>query len=224
MKKILLVIFILPLICYSQNKDRDYFTYLKDFGKGIYALPNSKSATKITDIENNFSEPIVIAKVNKNSDTKYLVCFTPGPSADPGFEFYSIIGNSYNYLFMLSGTEIFIPGNGYLYTRGHTNNMFDKHKKYKFNEDYPEEFTQPFYYVGLETKTTGTIQLYSDYQCTKKLAILPKGSNIKVVAAEFEKSCKKFLIKTPFGLFGWWKLDRSYPFSKKIDKLFYAGD
>jgi len=40
----------------------------------------------------------------------------------------------------------------------------------------------------------------------------------------FTHETAKFLIKSPFGLVGWWILDRSYPGSDEIGGLFYSGD
>lgn len=224
MKKLLLVFLLLPVINFAQN--RDYFTYLKEFNYKVFAQPNSKIATNV-HIEDEWGEdafPVIFVKISPNQSKNILVCYSEGASDDPCYEFYTVNNGNYDFLFSVQGTQIFIPGNGFLYVSGHTNNIFDKHKKFRFTGKGVVEVPQPYYYVGLKTKTLQNIQLYSDYNCTKKLAVVAANSKIEVVAAEFSVDCKKFLIKTPFGLLGWWKLDNDYPSSKKIKGLYYAGD
>ncbi|MBN2664237.1 MAG: hypothetical protein JXR68_11355 [Bacteroidales bacterium] len=224
MKKLLLLFILLPVITFAQN--RDYFTYLDEFDHNIFAQPSSKSASNV-QFDDDYGEPIypvIFVKISPNQSEDLLVCFSEGPSADPCYEFFSVNNGNYEYIFSVAGMELFIPGNGFLYTTGHTNNMFDKHKKFKFTGTGVEEVPQPFYYVGLKTQTIENIQLYSDYNCTQKLAIVAANSNIEVVAAEYNETCGKFLIKTPFGLFGWWLLDLAYPGSQQIKGLYYAGD
>jgi len=223
MKNFLFFIILLPVIGFGQN--RDYFTYLTEFEYNVFAQPTSKTATDVNF--DNYDEPVypvAFVKISQNQNQYFLVCYTDGPSGDPAYEFYFIDKNESEYIFTIAGSEIFIPGNGYLYVSGHTNNMFNKHKKFKFTGAGVEEVAQPFYYVGMQTKTITNIQLYSDYSCTQKLAVVGADSNIEIVAAEFDDLSQKYLIKTPFGLLGWWILDQEYPKSEEIEGLFYSGD
>ncbi|MBN2892127.1 MAG: hypothetical protein JXL97_09685 [Bacteroidales bacterium] len=231
MKKSFILFFLLPFVLIAQEK-RDYFDYLveakyKDWQHtGVYLQKDYVSASYLTPLNEEYEPSYPIAFVSIGGETeKMLLCYTDGPSGDPAFEFYRYGSNKeLEYQFSLAGVEIFVPGNGFMYTTGHTNNMFDKHKKFEFDGASVNEVAQPFYAVGMKTKTLKNIQLYSDYNCTQKLAVVGANSNIEIVAAEYSDFCRKYLIKTPFGLMGWWELDREYPMSEEIEGLFYAGD
>ncbi|TRX61667.1 hypothetical protein [Carboxylicivirga sp. M1479] len=173
--------------------------------------------------ENNYLEEFIgIIKPNKNLKHEYLLSFTVAPSADDSFGFYKKTGNSYEYSFSISGKQIYIPGNGSIYVSGHTNNWFNEKKKFTFENDTIREIAQPLYHVGLKTKTRKAIALYSDKTESKKVAYLPKGANVEVIASENSDGQGYFLIKTSFGLLGWWQLD--HYFEPSIEGLFYNGD
>lgn len=223
MKKLFLFLLLIPFIGISQN--RDYFTYLHEYKYKIFAQPVSKDASNVSfDDYGEPVYPVIFTKINPTQTEDLLVCYTDGASGDPAYQFYKENKGEYDWLFTIAGTEIFIPGNGFIYVNGHTNNVFDKRKKFKFTGSGVEEVAQPYYYVGLKTKALTNIQLYSDYKCSQKLAVIGANSDIEVLVAEFDETCEKYLIKTPFGLVGWWKLDQAYPESNEVDGLFYSGD
>lgn len=212
---------------------RDYFTYLTEveidgWASGIFLPSDYKAADDIVYPEEDYylSDPIAHVTISKGQKYDIVLWYTDGPSGDPAFEFYEVLNNKkIEYMFTLSGTQIFIPGNGNIYVNGHTNNMFDKRKKFRFTGDKAVEIVQPYYSVSMKTKTLKNIQLYSDYECTQKLAVIGANSNIEIVAAEYtDDISKKYLIRSPYGLMGWWKLDREYPASEEIDGLYFAGD
>ena len=207
MKKIVLLFVLLPILSIAQQ-NRSYFNYLKDFGYGVYAQPSCRSARGVS-INADEIIPVIFTKLSSSSQ-EYLVCFNDGPNDETGFVFYSKSSSGYVEKFYLDGDRIFIPGNGFVYTSGHLNEIYGDHRKYKFTGTELMEVKQPYYYVGLKTKTKKAIKLYSDYNCTKVLAYLPANSNIEVVASKKSGNNQKFLIKTPFGLLGWWKLDTYY--------------
>lgn len=84
------------------------------------------------------------------------------------------------------------------------------------------EVSQPLYYVGQKTKTLKSITLSQTFKQLKPVAHLPANSSVEIIAAEAKDSAHYFLIKTAFGLLGWWKLDSVY--SQSIENLYFAGD
>ncbi|MBR8538382.1 hypothetical protein KDU71_22615 [Carboxylicivirga sediminis] len=233
MNKLIIILGILSMLnCNAQQyKVPESFKHLKkvhleSYGQVFAFLPHDYE-TKIS-IEEKFNEEnpvetiIGIANVNKTENLNYMITFTNAPSDDYSFSFYSIDKEKYEYKFTIGGKQLFIPGNGFAYVSGHTNNMFDKKRKIKFEKDTISEVKQPLYFVGLKTKTLKPIKLYESKEKKKIVASLPANSNIEVVVSEFSDDAHYFLIKTSFGLLGWWELDFYY--SREIENLFFAGD
>ena len=240
MKHLLSILFLLiPILTFSQEyKTPESFRHLKKVilneRHSIFAFfpqdyNSEANKVKISEILDDFYKnedemimPLAFVSVNLASETEILIGYTEGASEDPEFWFYQQEETGFRPMISVYGKQIFISGNGNIYVSGHTNNMFNKRRKFKFENDSIREIEQPFYFVGLQTKTLKTIKLHSDKSLGKILATLPADSPIEVVAAEYANECQYFLIKTSFGLLGWWKLDNWY--STEIDKLVYAGD
>ncbi len=232
MKKILILLILLPFCLLAQQK-RDYFTNLVEFNhpsfksSGCFALPNSVSASSlgVLNDEDMPSYPLVYPIISENQKDKYLVAYSDGPSGDPNFEIHKVLSNGQmEFLTSISGEEIYFSGNGYIYTFCRSNNNFLKRQKFLFNGTDVVESKQPYYYVGLTTKTQKNITLYADYACKEKLAVVGANSEIEILVTEYSEQNTKFLIRTPFGLCGWWLMDRDYPFSEEIEGVSYAGD
>ncbi|MFO7862583.1 MAG: hypothetical protein R6U85_01150 [Salinivirgaceae bacterium] len=159
---------------------------------------------------------------------EYLVVYSPGPSADPTFIFYdaSDVGHG-KALFTIGCTTLYIPENGNIYTTGHTNNMFNMRRKFRVNlREFTEEI-QPFYYVGLTTKTLRAMKLYDKPEGGNVIAQIPTDYAIEVLVAEFSEGSfiRNYLIKTQFGLTGWVRLRENQIYGNAdIEGLFYAGD
>lgn len=158
---------------------------------------------------------VVKTKLQKNDDQEYSLVFSPGPSADPHFRIFKEDKKIYS----IAGTELFIPGNGNVYSRGHTNSMFNVKKKFVFTGKTFYEAKQPYYYVGLKTKTTQPIKLYQNMGLSKTIASLPKGAEVEVLL----NKGRFYLLRTSFGLTGWIKIDQVMQ-NSGIDGLYYAGD
>ncbi len=156
-----------------------------------------------------------------SSGSNYYVVFSSGPSADPEFIFYKD-GELNQAAFSISALDIVIPGNGFIYSSGHTNNMFNKRRKFKVENNKLKEIEQAQYYVGLKTKTLKPIILYKSENLKTNIANLPKDYSIEVLLNK--RNTGLFLIKTDFGLTGWVKLENQMYGNHAIDKLFYAGD
>ncbi len=160
-------------------------------------------------------------KIDKKTNDEYIVIFSAGPSGDPSFEFYNSKEKG-KPNFVINGLNLYIPGNGFIYISGHTNNMFDTRKKFQIVNNVFSEVEQPFYYVGISTKTLKPLTLYSDKQLKSIVAQLPKNYDIEVLI--FEKENSIFLIRTEFGLVGWVKVGIGSQQPDIIDKLFFNGD
>lgn len=157
---------------------------------------------------------LIKTKVNRTREEIYTVYFTYGVSLDPEFSFF--IGDKH--IFSTYAMELFIPGDGYIYVSGHTNNMFDTRKIYKLEGDSIVEIRQPYYYVGLVSKTKDTLTLYQEKELKTPIVTLPTNTDVEVLLNDDEL----FLVRTSFGLTGWFK--PKHVLAQEIEGLFYAGD
>lgn len=219
--KLMAVFFICATaICYGQS-----FQNLDSIkiGGGISVLYN-KATTKIlnkdTVQESNYHFTIVLqTKLDVNDTENYRLVFDEGPSADPHFIIYDKTMKTE--LLNTGGTNIIIPSNGFIYVSGHTNNMFNCRKKYKYKNGTIEGVQQPFSYVGLETVALKDIIIYSDILYKQEVARVPANSQVTVLL----NSGVDYLIKTPFGLVGWIRIEEDAHWGgSTIKGLYYAGD
>jgi len=205
-----------------------YFNYDKKvtrfLNKPCYALPkNHPVYCDSTDI----IEPwYLVAKFKSNLFKDSLdIVYTAGLSGDPSFSVSSITGKI---LTSINCTDFYINELGTIYASGHTNNMFNQRRKFEIKKDTFLEVKQPFYYVGLKSKTLVPITLYKDKTGKDILAQLPKNYNVEVIASDNQindfESCKLYLVKTEFGLLGWLRLSDYERNDSVIEGLFYAGD
>ncbi|MFB6320829.1 hypothetical protein [Saccharicrinis sp. FJH54] len=159
-----------------------------------------------------------ITKIDKNSNVKYHICFDYGMSYDPNFTIYKVVNDSPKHILSVNGMKMYIPGNGNIYIEGHTNNYFNERRKFKLSNDSIVEVNQPFKYVGIKTKSNGVLKLYSTMNQKELVAVLPKNSEIEVLI----NMGNYYLIKSSFGLVGWWEFDGYY--SEDIKEIFFNGD
>ncbi len=159
-------------------------------------------------------------KISDSGDDYYIV-FSYGPSADPAFLFYKD-GQFDQPAFRIAGLKLYVTGTGAICVSGHTNNLFDTRKKYKVQNDNLIEVEQPYYHVGLKTKTLKPITIYSTENLQNVVAKLPANYDIEVLVQNPKN--KLFLIATNFGLTGWIKVQSGMQGNAAIDKLYYAGD
>ncbi len=233
--KLLSILIILPIFSIAQsyvvpqsfkhlnkievNKDWKIFVFTpKNTDTNVYEIRKQLENTNFRN-----SIPICIVSIDGDNDSNILLGINEGASADPSFDFFKLINGEYIFLFTIEGQQLFIPGNGNLYISGEANNMFHKKRKFKYINDNIVEVKQPFYYVGKTTVTLKPIKLYSDKNCTYVLATLPAKAKIEIIAAQSTDEYNNyFLIKSSFGLLGWWKLDNDY--SEKIEDFYFHGD
>jgi hypothetical protein len=160
-------------------------------------------------------------KIDIKSNDEYYIVFSQGPSCDPIFEFYNSIKIK-KPNFSIKGIKLYIPGNGYIYVSGHTNNLFDTKKKFEIKANKLVEVEQPFYYVGLKTKTLKPVKLYNSQEFTNEIASLPENYDIEVLMYDYKN--KLFIVRTDFGLVGWINIGWIGQKPDLIDGIFYNGD
>jgi hypothetical protein len=208
--------------------DESWGAYLK-YNKSTTEVFNiqlkdlDKSDPLYTDFEEaEFDIKAIKTKIDNSSTDEYFVVFSFGLSSDPAFWFYKS-DNFEKVAFSVSGLRLYIPGNGSIYVSGHTNNNFDVRKKYQLKDSKLIEIQQPFYYVGLKTKTLKPIKIYDSKKLENVIANLPENYKIEVLLSENDNS-SLFLVRTEFGLTGW--IDLGYIGQKpdKIDNIFFNGD
>lgn len=163
---------------------------------------------------------LIETKLKAESDERYIIDFCEGPSWDPTFEIWRLEGDKLISIGEIPALEIIIPCNGYLYTSGHTNNMFNKKRKFTIENDELKEIKQPFYYVGLDSKAMEDIDIYSDINMSTVVEHVSKGAQLTVL---MNYNDVYYLIKTEYGLLGWIKIAHSRN-DDIIKDVYFAGD
>ena len=148
-----------------------------------------------------------------------FVALREGPSADPYFMITP--EGAKEPAVSISALHLYLPGNGSAYSSGHTDNMFDEHRKYAVHGVRIDETKQPYLYVGLEGKAKKDVTLYTANDQKEAVAAIPKGSVMTVLLADGEDN---YLVKTAFGLVGWLRIPADSQEAKVVDGLFFAGD
>ncbi len=181
-----------------------------------------------------YATRLIRTKIDRTSDIYYTIDFSMGQSADPNFKFSVNVGDK---LLMskqvLTGTQLYIPGNGFLYVSGFTNNTFDQKRKFYIVDDTLVEVEQPYYYVGLNSTATRDLVLRTDPSDTTDASIVatvPKGSPVTVLLKRADEKYPEFtyLLKTPFGLTGWLRVPAddllSWNNRSPVEGLYFKGD
>ncbi|HEY1123082.1 MAG TPA: hypothetical protein VGE67_15825 [Haloferula sp.] len=162
---------------------------------------------------------LVSTRINRENETRYIIDFDSGPSADPSFvvidEKTSVI------LGHIAGESLTIPGNGFLYVIGRANRLHQEQAKYTIRDGKLVEIEQPFSYVGLKSKAKVPLKLLAKKDGGEVIANVPEGESLEVVLRDGEH----LLIKTNFGLLGWWKANTSVMADNaEIEGIYFAGD
>jgi hypothetical protein len=162
---------------------------------------------------------MIATRLNRDAEARYLIDFDPGPSADPGFiitdqKSGKVVGN-------IGAESLAIPGNGFIYATGRANRLHLEHQKFAIRNGKLEEVKQPFSYVGLQSKAKVELKLLAKKDGGELIATIPAGDALEVVLRDEEH----LLVKTRFGLVGWWKMNTSVmPDNAEIEGIYYAGD
>lgn len=158
-------------------------------------------------------------KINSEDTALYTIDFSPGMSADPHFIVYRNDGEQLRRIGWPAGTELYAPGDGFLYVSGHTNSMFNQRRKYYVDRNRLREVRQPLYYVGMDSETLGDMVIYADVALAEEVERIPAGSWITVLV----NTGDFYLVVTTFGVTGWIKVKSGY-YDSPIRHLFYRGD
>jgi hypothetical protein len=119
----------------------------------------------------------------------------------------------------IPGTLFVIPGDGCVYSGGHTNNMFSARALYCRKDGALKPVVQPFSYAGFQSKALRKLTLYADKQKTGIVTTIASGGFVEVVLQDGDF----FLLRDSFGLTGWAALENSQQ-AVDIEGFFYNGD
>ncbi|MDH5180159.1 MAG: hypothetical protein OEZ39_15990 [Gammaproteobacteria bacterium] len=190
----------------------------------LYNKKHSKILNRRIVEEGEEAITVLSTRIDSQSDTIYEVEYYAGPSVDPSFTIYKITAGKRKEIGGFGATRVIIPGNGHLYSSGHTNTVFDERRKYKLDGDKLVEIKQPYYYVGLKSTVRQEIKIYATQKLQNEVARLTPGAEIEVLLNDD----KYYLIRTQFGLLGWYKLTDVQPagldHKSVIPGLYYKGD
>lgn len=162
---------------------------------------------------------LVATRLNREADSSYFIDFDSGPSADPAFVITDektgkVIGS-------IGAESLVLPGNGFIYATGRANRMHLEHLKYTIQDGKLVEIGQPFSYVGLKSKAKVPLKLLAKKDGGEVIANIPAEDPLEVVLRDGEH----LLVKTRFGLLGWWKMQLNVmPDNAEIEGIYYAGD
>jgi hypothetical protein len=162
---------------------------------------------------------LVSTRLNRDAGTRYFIDFDSGPSADPSFVITDektgkIVGS-------IGAESLTLPGNGFIYATGRANRMHLEHLKYTIRDGKLVEIRQPFSYVGLKSKAKVDLKLLAEKDGGETVASIPAGDPLEVVLRDGDH----LLVKTRFGLLGWWKMQMNLmPDNAEIEGIYYAGD
>jgi len=233
MKKTLLILIIL---CFNQIFSQHHYTDLKyveiksSYLNGTFGYPDSEKFELInndcTELNNcyNYDDPLVhIGKWKLENEKCIEFYYTESPSDDPTF--VCVYDNEI--ILEESGTTFHFKENKTAYIEGNANSYFDKKRKFKFKNNIFTEIIQPFYYIGMKGKLNFPIKLYETESFKNKVVVLPKDYEIEIILGKTGgkyNDLEKILIKSEFGLIGWFNF-KEVAFGKPIiDELYYHGD
>ena len=194
---------------------------IKFLGKKCSSLPKTDYWYCSEDDLENF---ILLTQIHTTKITDTLdIFFDQGPSDDPEF---IVSRKNGKVIGRINALEFYITEQNIIYTNGHTNNMFNKRRKFQLFQDTMMEIQQSFYYVGLKSKTNSTLTLYKSKTGNEIIASIPKDYIVEVLLSDPETndSEKLFLVRTEFGLVGWLRLKESYTYDTPIEGLRFMGD
>lgn len=162
---------------------------------------------------------LVATRLNRETDARYFIDFDSGPSADPSFVITD--EKTGKVLGSIGAESLTLPGNGFIYASGRANRMHLEHLKYTIRDGKLVEIEQPFSYVGLKSKAKVDLKLLAAKDGGETIANIPAGDPLEVVLRDGDY----LLVKTRFGLLGWWKMQMNVmPDNAEIEGIYYAGD
>ena len=208
--------------------DVDYMTNVGDirvlYNESVTTILNRKVPAGLFDKDDAEATEVIETRLDVNSDDRYIIRYFEGLSGDPVFTIFKKTKDGLVEMGSFGGTDIIIPGNGNIYTAGHINSMFNIRRKYVLTATGIKEVPQPLLYVGIKAKIRKPISIYSTKALKDTVAKLPKGSTVEVLVSDG----KLYLIKTDFGLLGWYDASNHQPLglnqNNPIPDLYFKGD
>ena len=164
---------------------------------------------------------MIRTKTDIHSAKEYIVVYSDLPSGDPHYIFYST-SKPAEMLFSIPGEKIFIPGDGYVYSRGHSNNTIEARKKYRITDSGLTEVKQPYYYSGLKSKALIDLRLFDAEDLKNETGTIPAGTEVQILLKKDDTEL--YLIMGPYGIIGWIDAGMTGIMPTVIEGLFYAGD
>jgi hypothetical protein len=171
------------------------------------------------DCEGEHGWVILKTKLDRKTDKYYYITFMICPDT----EFYIYEDGNKEPIDKLYALNLVVTGNGVIYTSGHMGN-FNVRRKFEFSNGKFVEVEQPYYYVGLKSKTLNTVNIYQTKECKKLIATLPKNYEIEILLTDSPFTPNLYLVRTSFGLVGWAKLKSGQYESIDVEGLFYNND
>jgi hypothetical protein len=120
----------------------------------------------------------------------------------------------------IPGRLFVIPGDGCVYSAGHTDNMVDTRAVHCLVGAKLKPVAQPFNYAGLKSKALKELTLTADKSSGAVVTKIEKGQFVEVLLQDGDW----FLLRNRFGLTGWAKLATDTQQATEIEGFYYAGD
>jgi hypothetical protein len=230
MKKYILHIFlIISISSFGQSKFDDLNYKLINDASIEIGYPKSDFEFIFKDCSDlnicfEYEEPLFFIGKYKVSENDYIsYYFSNGSSLDPQL----IAVYKEKIILITLGNTFHIKGKT-IYVEGVSNSYFDKKRKYVFENNNFKEIRQPYYSVGMKGTLNVPIKIYQTTEYKNEIAVLPKGYEVEIILVETEGEydfIKNVLIKTKFGLIGWFDFDKiSLLNVELIDGFIYHGD
>jgi hypothetical protein len=161
-------------------------------------------------------------RLSARSGDTLIVDYTEGPSCDPAFIISRVEKCGQRRLdWAIDGLDFEAPGDGFFYIRGHTDSWFDMRRKFTVEGGNLREVKQPFYYVGLETKTLRQVPIFSTQGCGEYIGVIEEGVPVTVILSDG----RTFLLKIDHDVLGWWRpQNMAQQRAEEIEGIYVRGD
>jgi hypothetical protein len=167
----LLLLLIIPINLLAQNKF-DYLEYrhVNEFIEIGYPKSNFETIFKVCSATNLCigveESDIMIGRYKLESNTYLNLYYSEGQSDDPQL----IIGYNKEIILTAAGDKFHFRGKS-VFVEGFSNNLFDKKRKFVFENGKFDEVKQPLYFVGIKGKLKRNIKIYETKSLTSIVAI-----------------------------------------------------
>ena len=182
----------------------------------------NKNCSEINACTKYDDSTIYIGKLTLKNNTIIEFHYTEAPSDDPVF----IAVYNDKVIFEEAGTTLHLKGET-IYIEGIANSYFDKKRKFQFQNNEFQEVKQAFYNISFSGKLNFPIDIYQTENFTNKVASLPEGYEVEIVLGKTGgeyNDLEIILIKSKFGLLGWFDFENISFRKPIIDGFHFHGD